>query len=871
MTQVSSTKKDKSFANAAMRHNFCYNVRDNMKLMIVIFVLHFAAVPMLLITALADIFSKGSTETIDEGFMVTAVIGTGLAAASGMLCALTVFKYLYNKSAVDMRLSLPMTTGQRFASDFLSGLFVYIIPYFAAELISWLLMLAGHILCDGKTFTYTTEHPSIPGKMLSYDWVCTIFEDTAPVLWRGMLGGLMLMVMFYAVTVLAAACCGNIFEAAAYNILLNALVPVSVLLGITTVCNNIYGLDEEIYGLRILPFCGPFGGAYGVIASLEPMIEESNGYIRTNLYEPLHFGTWFILFTLCTALVIAGAYLIYRKRKAEDTGKPVVFGIFHHIIMTMGIFSLCYLMMMDGTENYMPIIIISFIIYMVMHVIRNRGFGKIISGLVICTFTILGSIGSFLVIHNTKAFGAGDVIPDPQKVKKAEITYAGCLNSDYIEYAPAELTDPALIETLTELHSEILRVYNDNVSNGELTDLQLPMGFCVKYTLSSGRTIYRSYGSSFSDKGVELICSLDMAEGVKKSRAEGMKRTILDIRDTLEYREEYDKSFDKNNVYVKLSPQWRFSSGGQDYDGSYSIGINELPEDFIERLADCMYSDIMSQTSGEYYTPTGNIYQIEIFETRTFFIRDSYQNTLSFLASCGFKELPVVTEEGVSRILRAYENRSGSFSVISNPLIGYMTGRDIGNVNPPVYNGNAGYFKYKNGWIFSQCFSSAYEYYDDIYTLFTHSYKAYKTDESCYTITAGGNSAVIPSEYSDIAERVFIRMTADKANHMNERGFWSSPYEYDNTTGEQYRGYSEYLRAFLEFYGRDKIISALSFYYDSETAEKTYADLTEWSKTNTDFYDQFGDTDSEITTEEPEIYPDYTEAYEVYEDYYVAG
>ena len=104
---------------------------------------------------------------------------------------------------------------------------------------------------------------------------------------------------------------------------------------------------------------------------------------------------------------------------------------------------------------------------------------------------------------------------------------------------------------------------------------------------------------------------------------------------------------------------------------------------------------------------------------------------------------------------------------------------------------------------------------------------------------------------------------------MNEQNFWSSPYEYDNTTGEQYRGYSEYLRAFLEFYGREKIISALSFYYDSETAEKTYANLTEWSKTDTDFYDQFGDTDREVTAEVP--LRAYTEANVIYENYDVAG
>ena len=142
MTQVSSTNKSRFFT-AAMGHNFRFNVKDNMKLMIVIFVLHFAAAPLLLITMLTQLAASHSPD-IDGGFIAAAVIGTGLAAAAGMICALSVFKYLYKKSAVDMRLSLPMTTGQRFVSDFLSGLFIYVVPFIGAELISLLLTLIGH-------------------------------------------------------------------------------------------------------------------------------------------------------------------------------------------------------------------------------------------------------------------------------------------------------------------------------------------------------------------------------------------------------------------------------------------------------------------------------------------------------------------------------------------------------------------------------------------------------------------------------------------------------------------------------------------------------------------------------------------------------
>ncbi|MGN1107520.1 MAG: hypothetical protein ACI4RH_12790, partial [Huintestinicola sp.] len=639
MTQVSSTKIEKSFASGAMGHNFKFNVKDNFKLMIVIFVLHFAAAPLLLITSLAKILTTGRHGGFDDGFIAAAVIGTGLAAASGMICALTVFKYLYNKSSVDMRLSLPMTTSQRFISDFLSGLFIYIVPYIAAEIISWILMLAGHLLCDGKTFTYTLTDNSLQPK--TYSWVCSFFEQAAPFLWRGMLGGLMLMIMFYAVTVLVAGCCGNIFESAGYDILLNCLIPFSVYLGIFSISRNVTGFTESVYEQKLIPYCGPFGGAYGLILSLRNLNIQQNVLYQysmdsPSILDPLNFGIWFLFFTLCTLAVIGISYLIYRKRRAEDTGKPVVFGIFHHIIMTLSIFSLCYLMIVDGTQNFVPVIVITFIVYLVMHVIRNRGFGKIVSGLVIYGATIVLSIGSLLLIHDTNAFGAGDYVPDPESIASAQITYAGMFGKGSMYETPiAELTDISALTTLTETHKQIIEFHNNNEKNSDLYRCLMNDTLCIKYKLKSGRTVMRSYYDP-GNTAANTLSNLDTTREVTQSRAELVRRSVSEyvLVSLKEYEEEYDNMGNKqkrSDLYAELMPQWSYSSGGKDYHESCRKGYSELPEDFLQRLGDCLYNDILSESPEEYYTPSGKEWHLNIFNMNLIWIKENYTETMAYL------------------------------------------------------------------------------------------------------------------------------------------------------------------------------------------------------------------------------------------------
>lgn len=104
MTQDSSVKTadismntaKKPFFSKAMLHNGRQNIIANFKLMVVIFILHIMAMPMLIISAMIQMFENGKAFDLDI-YAVIAVFTTGMGAAAGLICALSVFSYLYKR------------------------------------------------------------------------------------------------------------------------------------------------------------------------------------------------------------------------------------------------------------------------------------------------------------------------------------------------------------------------------------------------------------------------------------------------------------------------------------------------------------------------------------------------------------------------------------------------------------------------------------------------------------------------------------------------------------------------------------------------------------------------------------------------------
>lgn len=839
MTQDSSVNMNdtkKKFFSKAMLHNGRQNVITNFKLMVIIFILHIMAMPMLIISAMIQMFENGKAYDLDI-YAVIAVFTTGMGAAAGLICALSVFSYLYKKTDVDMRMGLPMSTSQRFVSDFLSGLFIYIVPFAAAQIITWILMLIGHLGFDGKAFyTYSGDnHAEIVSS-----WTCDLFSTAAPYLWRGIIGGILLMIMFYTVTVFVASLCGNIFESIGYNILLNVLVPLVAYMIINAVMTNADGVSIDRYAYKAISLCGPFGGVAGLVLSLNDIYYEDNNRIFAAYYT---YPQWCGLFLLITVLLGAGTYLIYRRRRAEDTGKPVVFGVFYHVILTLSMFCICYAFLVDDGSEIVPMLIITAVVYLVFHVVRNRGFGHILKGIAAYVITIVVAAGTFLLIEKTEGFGIGTYVPDPASVKCVYIPYTGFNEQSQGELAyfdiysktPTKLTQPENIQTVTDMHKR----YIELMKNDQL-DYDFSQQIEVIYKLKTGKTVFRFI--TLDEESIKKLMAMDTTDDLRTARADDIENRLGEFAKTAD---NYRLDKDKNNVEVYesysvvLSPQWKYNENGQSADGSISVLYSSLPADFTDNLAKALRNDIMNETEENYYKCDLPGYQLSVGYVNIDIMGD-YTAAIEYLRSCGLdaSKLSTVTE----RVAKGYVNSNMMSGMSDLGLASYANGTEFrGNT---YYLGSgfcfSDYVTYGDNVAYEiRYFSSLNEYYDDIAKLLEVSRKRYKSDDVRYNIIVDGTEAAIPAEYNELAERVFIRSAADcfieQAKAMDDTGNMSGTYQ-------------RFLSKFTEYYGRDKIVSAIGYYYGKDAASAIYDAMNDFigmnlNDTNEAYYDDYENYD----------------------------
>ena len=839
MTQDSSVNMNdtkKKFFSKAMLHNGRQNVITNFKLMVIIFILHIMAMPMLIISAMIQINETGQLADLDT-YAVIAVFTTGLGAAAGLICALSVFSYLYKKTDVDMRMGLPMSTPQRFVSDFVSGLFIYIVPFIAAQILTWILLLIGHLGFDGKTFyIYSNDDPI----EVTSSWTCDAFSTAAPFLWRIIIGGILLMVMFYTVTVFVASLCGNIFESIGYNILLNVLVPLVAYMLISAVMDNAPGVSIDRYAYKTISLCGPFGGVAGLVMSLNAIFYEDDISVYSAYYT---YPQWCLLFLLIIVLLVIGTYLIYRKRKAEDTGKPVVFGAFYHVILTLSMFCICYAFLVDDGSEIVPMLIITAVVYLVFHVVRNRGFGHILKGIAAYVITIVVAAGTFLLIEKTEGFGIGTYVPDPASVKCVYIPYTGFNEQSQGELAyfdiysktPTKLTQPENIQTVTDMHKR----YIELMKNDQL-DYDFSQQIEVIYKLKTGKTVFRFI--TLDEESIKKLMAMDTTDDLRTARADDIENRLGEFAKTAD---NYRLDKDKNNVEVYesysvvLSPQWKYNENGQSADGSISVLYSSLPADFTDNLAKALRNDIMNETEENYYKCDLPGYQLSVGYVNIDIMGD-YTAAIEYLRSCGLdaSKLSTVTE----RVAKGYVNSNMMSGMSDLGLASYANGTEFrGNT---YYLGSgfcfSDYVTYGDNVAYEiRYFSSLNEYYDDIAKLLEVSRKRYKSDDVRYNIIVDGTEAAIPAEYNELAERVFIRSAADcfieQAKAMDDTGNMSGTYQ-------------RFLSKFTEYYGRDKIVSAIGYYYGKDAASAIYDAMNDFigmnlNDTNEAYYDDYENYD----------------------------
>ncbi len=618
-------------------HNWKSNVKSSRKLTIMLSILHFAAMPLLLIMTIISCYTKNGGDDVDA-YAVIAVATTAIAAFLGIFAATDSFRCLHDKSVVDMKLALPMNNTQRFLSDFLSGLFNYLAPFFGAQVISVLLCGYGCLFMDGKTFyriiSYTTSGSVT--RPVEEPYVCDLFGEIMPILLKLIVGGTLCMLMLYVITVLITVCCGNKFEAIAYTILINVLIPLTIFCVFYSMFDSLYGIDAEEISVKAMLYVSVAGG---IVATAD---WASQGDLLYYDAEFFNHGVWLLVFTLVIAAIFALAFFLYRKRRAEQVSKPFVFKLAYYIVISCTMFCIISLFIAENAE-LVPAIITTAIVYTIFEVVTNRGFKRFWLSIVKYAATCIAIVAVIFVCNKTDGFGAVQRVPSASAVKSIELGYTGFYGDFSVIYNSYNrsastylLKDKANIEAVVNAHQAIIDYYNENGVDYENNAYTSVNSVTITYNLKTGGSFTRSYGC-YSAEPMELLSVIDLSEEYKMQVAEMYRNEILNslksfeaemavIRSSEDY-ETYYSHFDYTLSVFNKNP---FVSS----DSSTAVSLESLAErDFFPQLADAYYKDIMAINEENYFrSELKNVWYINIpFMSNSLTVPESFTNTVELL------------------------------------------------------------------------------------------------------------------------------------------------------------------------------------------------------------------------------------------------
>ncbi len=441
----------KSLLNSLPARNMKRAIGEHRKLSIVMTILQILGIPMAATALMLDIFLESKSWSSEyfsnlyyqydaDAYVVIAVICFGAAVIVGMIAAASVFQEMWKKTKVDMLCSLPLTGKQRFFSHYLAGAWTYLLPYVIAVVLGWLVILIGSCIVDFNGFSYELTRSEFLGEL------CPLYT-------YGTLGMFLLMTLYYTITVLVTVCCGTYFETIYTTLLLNCLVPGTIAAVLLVITDNVYALGFD-YLWQVIGFTSPIGGLIYMMYLITIKIDGYYGYGEIYGTEVEEYGMlpaftiWAVWIVLLIAAALIGAMLLYKRRKAEEVGKPFVYHGAYFLMLTL--LTVLILCMVSG-GIVVPAIIFSAIVYFVMEVIRKRGFRRFWLSAICYVCTAALTIGMFTLTIKTDVFGTVYRIPALSSIRSLEISLWRDPNQDIT----MRYTDKEIIKAVRELHKEL--------------------------------------------------------------------------------------------------------------------------------------------------------------------------------------------------------------------------------------------------------------------------------------------------------------------------------------------------------------------------------------------------------------------------------
>ncbi|MCH5192698.1 MAG: hypothetical protein J1F11_01970 [Oscillospiraceae bacterium] len=728
-------KKSKSYS--PVLHYWKSSVRSHSRMMVILAILHFTAAPLVLLSLIISMYAGSyDTDSLAEVLSTVGIVTTLLAGFLGIFIAINSFNCLHKRSVVDMKLSLPMTSTQRFFADFLSGLFAYLVPFLASDIVTLLLGWYGLTFMEGKTFHRTLT--AADGTINDSTYICKYFTDLMPVLLKLTLCGILTMLMLYTITVLITVCCGSIFEAVTYTLLVNVVVPGTIVLMLYNVYADLYGVDFQDSILNPLTFTSVAGGFFYLYEWADNVGFEISGLLKPWL--------WTALYILMTFAFGAVSFFLYRKRRAEQVSKPFVFKLAYYIIIT-GVMFCIYSIYYITETNMVSMVVITAVSYMIFEVVTNRGFRRFWLSIIKYIVTILAAVGIVAVGHSSEGFGAVQKVPSLSSVSSVTLRYDGF----YGDFQPMSYSfnEPEIIQIVLDAHSALIKNYNENKQlykdGGYYYGTATSSNYIrINYSLKNGTSIERGY-SGLNWEATEILSRLDLTNEYKTQTAEYYKKEILAVSDDIAAKLAEDSTLGFRDTGRTC---WSYNlMFGLDRDSHGLSSATLYKRGFFEQLAEAYSKDIMAINEDNYYhSRMKNVYDLYITsflhngKSRHLKVPESFTNTIGLLDRFGFdvrRVEDVSDAELYERLISAAGN--GQLHLFDESQWRELRKVPEGEVLHSSYE-MYGFYPDTDSRVF------LYNVDDNICDLVRAAMPRNITDRGCYTIRVFETTAGIPQE-----------------------------------------------------------------------------------------------------------------------------
>nr|HNX63932.1 hypothetical protein [Oscillospiraceae bacterium] len=545
------------------------------------------------------------------------------------------------------------------------------------------------------------------------------FSSINDLVFKLIIGGFFIMLMVYALAVFTISCCGSFFEAIAYTLGLNLLIPGIIAAGGYLLLGNLYGINFENSIIPVLTKTSPIGGVIGIAYYLLDYNGDNNFSFYTG---------WLIPFIIVTLIYAISSWFLYKNRKAEDVSKPFVYKLFYYIVITCITFTISSIFIFDRSSgNIVPLIIFSAIVYLILEVITNRGFKKVWLSAIRYAITMICVLIVISIMDFTDGFGMVYQIPKASQISSVELDYPGIFES--YESSAVKLKEKDAISNVISMHSDVLDLYKEEKKAENDVDTPKATSYMnkynsadyratfvkIKYNLKSGAQLTREY--SVNSDVLKNLSDIELSDEYIDQRIQSIRSSIFKMI-TLEN-------------YSEIS-FYNFSEQPQNID------FKNMTE--VEEMLTALSTDMKSISPEEFYTPSKPFLGFMGLSNINIPINENYPNVIKFLEKHDInlflsnKFDPIAT-----KIISITQNNTDEITFITR------------------FNKEAENY-------YTETISQEYPEIEELAKVVQPNYMG----KIVYTMNINGSEYAVPEEYSSIAESLYNKAKGYNQKHTEE-------------------------------------------------------------------------------------------------------